>query len=166
MSKVSHHVLLNCIPCDSARWLDIVSHVTEFVLAKTHRKFHRNFSSDKTGSVILMLILIVCPATCSFMFYSHCIVMVLRRTSCIKLPFLFILLWCHFTCNDAHEPLPPPCTAHMYDHWFEWQPYLYKQISFIWFVGLQWTWLQLCLLLITLQNSGLNGILECKYSCT
>lgn len=81
-------------------------------------------------------------------FYSHCIMMSLNWTSCIKLPIYLFFFWCHITCNDAHEPSPLPCTAHIYDHWFEWQPYLYKQISFIWFVGLQWTRLQLCLLLI------------------
>ncbi len=89
----------------------------------------------------------VCPATYSFiflLFVSWCFSLG-HHALCSH---LFILLWCHVSCNDAHEPSPLPCTAHIYDHWFEWQPYLCKQISFIWFVGLQWTRLQLCLLLI------------------
>lgn len=88
----------------------------------------------------------VCPATCSFIISSNAIMTCLFWTSYIKLPFIYSY------CVIVPVLMPPPCTAHTYDHWFERQPYLYKQISLIcFFLGLQLYDCN-CLLLITLQN--------------
>lgn len=55
----------------------------------------------------------------------HVFTLIISRGVCIGKhalrSHLFILSWCHLTCDDddAPEPFretPPSCTAHMYDH--------------------------------------------------
>lgn len=78
---------------------------------------------------------------------------------------LFILL-CHFTCNNAHEPVASAlyCSCMITDLNDSHTCIGRLQLNLVCRAAV--TQLQPCLLLITLQNSGLNGILECKYTCT
>lgn len=126
------------IPHMRAQWQDIIHVCNRFRFEIWFHLTTTQFAQfNEMGIAIFTLLLItvmsLCPATCSFMF-----LMILHWTTSIYLFCCGVILPVIMHMNPGLR-----LVLLTYDHWCEWQPYLYKQISFYLVCRAAVTWLQL-----------------------